>query len=58
MKVLLKQHTQYGAKGEIRDIDKDILATFAPSAYEVQEKEAKAVENKAILSPKTTKKVK
>ena len=65
MKVIFKKNTEYGLKGIERDLEKDVLDKFAPGVFEIVwkkeeviEKEAKNIENKAILEPKITKKIK
>lgn len=65
MKVIFKKNTEYGIKGTERNLEKDILDKFAPWVFEIVweneeviKKEAKNIENKAILEPRITKKIK
>lgn len=51
MKVELLKRTPFGWPGEIVEVEKEVFEAYSSDVM----KEAKAVSNKAILSPKTTK---
>ena len=60
MKVRFLENTIYWEIGAEREISKEIAEKFAPGVFEEikDTKEAKAIENKAILEKKNTKSIK